>query len=316
LDATLGPILKQRASRAGIVLTNTDGDEPGIVMNLYRFVQAVGLLPVMAGNIKSFYDPYRNPDTQREFANSVGQNPKMVASYADGTKLAMEATVVANATGLCAGKRGMFGYSCSHVKDVVRHFSPEQLLEQGLVEFALGAQPGSGAFVVGYSDDEVKQQYMKYFKMGEGPLYVFYSPHVLPQLEIAVTIGRAALFGDATVTPIGRPICDVVTIAKRDLNDGETLDGKGGFASYGVIENVDVSLAEQLLPMGLSEGCRLTRSVRKDEAISYADVQRPAERMCDRLRAEQDQCFFLYADKAGNEVCFLHANTKQTSRAQ
>jgi predicted homoserine dehydrogenase-like protein len=39
LDGTLGPILKVYADRAGVVVTNVDGDQPGVIMNLYRFVQ-------------------------------------------------------------------------------------------------------------------------------------------------------------------------------------------------------------------------------------------------------------------------------------
>ena len=302
LDATLGPILKTRADRVGVVLTNTDGDEPGVIMNLFRFVQSVGYRPVLAGNIKSFLDPYRDPDTQREFAERVNQSPKQVASYADGSKLAMEMTVVANATGFRAGRRGMFGPRCDHVKDIIRHFSPEQLLERGLVDYALGAAPGSGAFVVGYDNDDVKKQRMQYFKMGDGPLYVFYWPFVLPHLQIAETVGRAALFGDATATPLGGPVCDVVSIAKRNLLPGETLDGKGGFATYGVIENADAAAAERLLPLGLSEGCRLVRAVEKDHSITYDDVERPQPRFCDQLREEQDKLFHGLSSCAPSDV--------------
>src|SRR3546814_10282268 len=32
LDATVGPILKVRADRAGVVISNTHGDQPGVVM--------------------------------------------------------------------------------------------------------------------------------------------------------------------------------------------------------------------------------------------------------------------------------------------
>jgi len=293
LDATLGPILKRRADKAGVVMTNADGDEPGVAMNLYRFVETIGYRPVMAGNIKGFYNPYRNPETQKGFAEKVGQNAAMIASFADGTKLSMETCILANATGLRAGRRGMFGHECEHVKEVIEHFSPEQLLEQGLVEFVLGAQPGTGAFVVGYNEDPVKQEYMRYFKMGDGPLYVFYTPYHLPQLQVAVTVGRAALFGDAAVTPIGAPVCDVVTVAKKDLQQGESLDGIGGFACYGMLENAEVSASENLLPMGLAEGCRLKRAIPKDTAISYADIELPAGRLCDLLRAEQNAQFAL-----------------------
>ncbi|HZZ72836.1 MAG TPA: hypothetical protein VFE24_11325 [Pirellulales bacterium] len=291
LDATIGPILKVYAERAGVVLTNTDGDEPGVAMNLFRFVKCIGLKPVMAGNIKGFYDPRRNPDTQRGFAEQTKQNVNMVTSFADGTKLSMETTIVANATGLRAGRRGMFGHRCAHVKDVLRHFTPEQLLEQGLVDFVLGAEPGSGAFVVGYGDQPGKAHYLNYFKMGAGPLYVFYTPFHLPHLEVAITVGRAALFQDAAVTPLGAPVCDVVTIAKRPLRSGEILDGIGGFTCYGMIDNAETAARENLLPMGLSGGCRLRRDILQDQPLTYADVDLPPNRLCDQLREEQTAYF-------------------------
>lgn len=237
LDATLGPILKHKADTAGVVISNTDGDEPGVALNLLRFVRTIGYCPVIAGNIKGFIDVHRNPDTQRAFAQSTGQHPRMVTSFADGTKLSMEATILANATGLRVATRGMFGPRCDHVNDVIKHFAAEDLLQQPLVDFALGAEPGSGAFVVGYNEDPVKQEYMKYFKMGEGPLYVFYTPFHLPHLQVAVTIARAALFADAAVAPLGAPVCDVVAVAKRNLAPGETLDDIGGFTCYGQIVN-------------------------------------------------------------------------------
>ena len=293
LDATVGPILKARADKAGVVLTNTDGDEPGVAMNLVRFVETIGYCPVMAGNIKGFYDPRRNPDTQAEFARKTGQNARMVTSFADGTKLSMETTILANATGFRAGRRGMFGHCCDHVKDILDHFRPEELLNQGLVEFVLGAEPGTGAFVVGYNDQPNKQEYMRYFKMGDGPLYLFYTPFHLTHLEVAITVARTVLFHDAAIAPIGPPVCDVLAVAKRNLIDGEVLDGIGGFTCYGMIDNAERCAAEDCLPMGLAEGCLLKKPVAQDEPIRYSDVVLPPGRLCDALREEQNARFRL-----------------------
>ena len=291
LDATVGPILKTYAERAGVVLTNTDGDEPGVAMNLLRYVRSIGLRPVLAGNIKGFIDPHRTPETQAAFAESVGQRPKMITSFADGTKLAMETTIVANATGFGVSRRGMNGWKCTHVRDVLDLVSPEQFADGGLVDYVLGAEPGSGAFVIGLSEEPLRRQYLRYFKMGDGPLYLFYTPWHLPQAEAPLTAARAALFHDASVTPLSGPTCDVVTIAKRDLSAGEMLDGIGGFTCYGAIENIAASRGASLLPMGLSEECRLVRDVERDTALTYDDVEVPTGRLADRLRQEQDRRF-------------------------
>ena len=291
LDATLGPLLRTRAEQAGVVYTQTDGDEPAVAMNLIRLVRSLGLRPVAAGNLKGFYDPYRNPDTQREFAAGVGQDPQMVASYADGTKLALEATVLANATGFGVASRGMVGYRCDHVRDLAQLLDPGTLLETPLVDYALGAEPGSGVFVVVYEDDPEAARYLRYFKLGDGPLYVFYTPFHLPHLEVALTAARAALEGDAAVAPAGAPVCEAITVAKRDLQAGESLDGLGGFAAYALIENAATSLGERLLPIGLSEGRRLARDVARDEPIAFADLEPHEPTLAERLYQEQVDLF-------------------------
>lgn len=291
MDATIGPILKVYADRAGVVITNTDGDEPGVAMNLVRFVRGVGYQPLAAGNLKGMIDPYRTPDTQKAFAEKYHQKPRMITSFADGTKLSMECTILANATGFGVGKRGMHGPKCAHVKEAMGVFPVEQLLSGGIVDYLLGAEPHTGAWVVAHSDNPLKRQYMNYFKMGDGPFYVFYTPYHLPHVQIVDTVSRAGLFADATVAPIGAPVCDVLTVAKKDLAAGETLDGIGGFQCYGTIDNASVVRRDGLLPMGLSEGCKLKRDVPKDQTIRNDDVVFPTGRLCDKLRQEQDAHF-------------------------
>jgi len=299
LDATVGPILKVYADRAGVVITNTDGDEPGVAMNLYRFAKTIGLRPVLVGNLKGMIDRYRTPDTQREFAEKYHQKPRMITSFADGTKLSMETTVLANATGFRVGKRGMFGPKCSHVKDALKLFPIERFKDGGLVDYLLGAEPHTGAFVLGFDDHLIKRQYMNYFKMGEGPLYVFYTPYHLPHLQIATTVARAVLFHDATVAPLGKPACEVITVAKRDLKRGELLDGIGGFTCYGMIDNSEVCRREHLLPMGISNDCRLKVDVRRDQAIAYSDVELREGRLCDKLWGDQNDHFGLQSNGRG-----------------
>ena len=290
LDATVGPILKVQADRAGVVITNTDGDEPGVAMNLIRFVQSIGLKPVVAGNLKGLYDPYRNPDTQKGFAEAHNQKATTMTSFADGTKLSMELTVLANATGFGVGQRGMYGPKLDHVNDSA-DFYGDKLVDGGMVDFLEGAKPGNGAFVIGHGEDPVRSDYLKYLKMGDGPLYVFYTPFHLPQLEIPLTVARNVLFRDATVTPKGGPSVDTIAVAKKDLSAGDTLDGIGGFACYGLLENYDVSRNIKALPMGVSDGCKLIRAVPKDQPVTYDDVELPEGRLCDRLRVEQEELF-------------------------
>lgn len=287
LDATLGPILKNRADSAGVIYTNCDGDEPGVAMNLIRYVKSIGLKPVVAGNLKGLYDPYRNPETQREFAARINQQPAKIASFADGTKLSMELTVLANATGFGVGKRGMYGPALKHV-DECGAFFRDKLKNGGIVDYLVGAAPFTGVFVLGHTTDSRTAAYLKYLKMGEGPLYVFYTPFHLPQLEVPLTVARAVTLNDATVSPAGEPVCDAITVAKQNLAAGEILDGLGGFTCYALIDHYAASRCRNALPIGVSEGCRLNRNIAKDQLITYGDVSLPETRLCDQLREQQD----------------------------
>ena len=192
-----------------------------------------------------------------------------------------------NATGFKPAKLGMHGHECKHVKDLLQLFKPEDFANGGIVDFVLGAEPHTGAFVMGYNDNPVLRQYMAYFKFGDGPLYMFYTPYHLPHLQLPHSVARAVLFNDPTLTPRGAMVCEAVAYAKRDLKASETLDGMGGFTNYGLIDTYENSLAHNCLPMSLSVGCRLVRDIAKDQPLSYSDVVLPAGRVCDQLRAEQ-----------------------------
>ncbi len=291
LDATVGPLLKQYADKEGVVYTNADGDQPGVIMNLFRYVQSIGCRPVLAGNMKGLQDVRRNPETQKGYAEQYHQKPQMVTSFADGTKISMEMAVIANATGFTVGQRGMYGPECSHVNQAANVFPLDQMIDTGLVDYILGAEPGGGVFVLGYNENKIQQQYLQYYKMGDGPLYTFYTPYHLCHLEAPLTAARAVLFEDPAVAPLAGPVCDVITRAKKTLKAGEILDGIGGFTCYGELEKSEICQRENLLPMGLSDGCTLKKDVQIDQPITYADIDLPQGRLCDKLREEQNQLF-------------------------
>jgi predicted homoserine dehydrogenase-like protein len=287
LDSFIGPILKAKAEQAGVVVTHTDGDEPGVAMTLLRYLRSLGLRPVAAGNLKGMVDYYRNPDTQRAFAEKNDQDVKKVTSFADSTKLSMEATVLANATGFQAGRRGMYGPACKDVREMANLLPANQMLSTGLVDYALGAAPFTGAFVIVHEDSPLKKVQLAYYKLGEGPFYVFYTPFHLPHIQIASTIGRAVIYRDPTVAPVAGPVCEVLTVAKRDLRAGERLDGIGGFCVYGLIDNSATARASAALPIALSESCVMRHAVSKDQVLTFADVVSPTGRITEDLWKEQ-----------------------------
>lgn len=291
--ATVGSVLTDRGRRAGVVVTAADGDQPGVELNLWRFVRAIGLTPVLCGNVKGLHDPYRTPTTQRAFAERWGQSPAMVTSFADGTKISVEQALVANATGMTVARRGMHGFDHDgHVDDAVTLFDLDELQRLGgIVDYVVGARPGPGVFVYATHDDPKQRHYLELYKLGKGPLYSFYTPYHLCHFETPLTAARAVLFGDTALAPQGAPTVEVVALAKRDLRTGEEIDGLGGYLTYGVCERADVTARDRLLPIGVAEGCRLLRDVPRDACLTYDDVVLPAGRLIDQLRSEQAERF-------------------------
>lgn len=296
LDCTVGPILKVYADKMGVIYTNVDGDQPVVIMNVYRMVKGMGLKPVLCGNIKGLQDPYRTPATQESFAKQWNQKPNMVASFADGSKMSYEQAIVANGTAMQVAKRGMHGPTVppnTTIKEVVNLFPLDDVLKgNGIVDYVVGiSEPAPGVFVLAATDDPVQQRFLKLYKLGDGPLYLFYEPYHLCHLLAANTIARAVLLGDAALTPLGKPYVEVVATAKRDLKAGETIDGIGGYMTYGECENADIRIAENLLPLGFAEGCVLKRDLSRDATLTFDDVIMPEGRFAYKLYKEQEEYF-------------------------
>ena len=256
LDATVGPWLQRAAGAAGVRYTLGDGDQPGVTLNLYRRVEAMGFRPLVCGNIKGMLDHYRTPETQRGFAEASGMDVRMVTSFADGTKVSLEQASIANATGMGVARRGMLAMESTDHVDTLTDAFDHELLEArgGIVDMVIGAKPGPGVFVFATTDDPVSRRLLEYGKLGKGPLYSFYEPYHLLVLAFPFSIARLVDFADGTLDARDRMSVEVVALAKRDLAAGETLDGIGGFTFYGACENRPEVVAENLLPAGLAEG--------------------------------------------------------------
>jgi predicted homoserine dehydrogenase-like protein len=293
IDATIGPILQVYAKKYGVILSACDGDEPGVQMNLYRWVKGLGLTPRVIGNVKGLQDPYRNPTTQKGFAERWQQNPAMVTSFADGTKISCEQSIVANATGFKVRSRGMsrgLEYR-GDVMQIGKLYDIDELRELGgIIDYVVGT-PLTKVYVLAEHPDPKQQHYLNLYKMGEGPLYSFFIPYHLVHFEVPNSIARVVLYRDSLAPPLAGPVVEVCAVAKRDLKVGEILDDYGMYMTYGEAVNVDEMSKGQYLPEGLVEGCKLKRNVTKDAVLTYSDVELPAGRLADRLRAEQYRHF-------------------------
>jgi predicted homoserine dehydrogenase-like protein len=275
LEATLGPFIKLQAEKHGVKYTLADGDQPGVTLNLWRHVKMMGFDPLLCGNIKGMEDRYRTPATQAVFAEKWGQSQDMVTSFADGTKLSFEQACIANATNMSVAKRGMIGLkSQQHIDHLVKEYDITELKAMGgVVDYVVGAKPGPGVFVYATTEDPLSIKYLKYGKLGDGPLYSFYIPYHLLFFELAFSIVRLIDYDDITLDAEFGLKVEVITIAKDNLTEGTVLDGVGGYHSYGICEKSEMVQKEALLPMGLSEGCTLKRHIGKDQPITFDDVE-------------------------------------------
>ena len=293
IDATIGPVLQTYAAQHGVILSACDGDEPGVQINLYRWVKGLGLTPRVIGNVKGLQDPYRNPTTQKGFADKWGQNPAMVTSFADGSKISFEQAIVANATGFAVRSRGM-SRGMEYKDDVMKIGKLYDIDEVrklgGIIDYVVGT-PLTKVYVLAEHPDPKQQHYLNLYKMGDGPLYSFFTPYHLVHFEVPFAIARVVLFRDQLAKPLGGPVVEVCACAKRDLKAGETLDDYGMYMTYGEAVNADEMCRKKYLPEGLVEGCVLKRDIPKDAVITYDDVSLPSGRLADQLRAEQYRMF-------------------------
>lgn len=293
VDATIGPMLQVYARKHSVIMSACDGDEPGVQMNLFRWVKGLGLIPRVIVNVKGLQDPYRNPTTQQGWAERWGQNAAMVTSFADGSKISFEQSIVANATGFKVRSRGMsrgLKYDGS-IMDIHKLYDLDEARALGgIVDYTVGPA-GVKVFILAEHTDAKQRHYLNLYKMGEGPLYPFWTPYHLVHFEAPNAIARVVLFGDGLAPPLGGPVVEVCAVAKRDLAAGEVLDEYGMYMTYGEAVNADEMSAERYLPEGLVEGCKLKRAIAKDQALTYDDVELPRGRIADQLRAEQYRHF-------------------------
>jgi predicted homoserine dehydrogenase-like protein len=288
-DVTVGAVLARMAKSAGVVYTGSAGDEPGAIMELYDFARSLGFDVIVAGKGKNNpLDVSATPESLAEEAEQKRMNPKMLASFVDGTKTMVEMAAVANATGFSPDTPGMHGPEETEPNRLGEVFS---LADEGgllsgyhTVDYVRGVAPG--VFVVVRSEEGPVRETLRYLGQGAGPNHVFYRPYHLTSLETPISVARAAVYGEPTIVPLPAPTAEVVAVAKRDLKAGEKLAGIGSADYYGRAYRVEE--APGMLPLGLASGARTTRPVARVEVIARSGVELAEESLVVALRRLQD----------------------------
>lgn len=274
-DLMFGTLLVDEAKRQGRVYTASDGDQPTAIKRVVDDIQLWGFELVVAGNMKGYHDQYVNPTTIAPEADKRGLDHKMCSSYTDGTKMCVEMAVVANALDMVAAKPGMHGPRIDHVLQIFDHIDIESNWREhgAFVDYVIGAEPKGGVFAIGYTESELQRQTIGWYppNMGPGPFYLFYRPFHLGAIEAMNCVVEAVCDGTARLQP-NRHKTNVFAYAKHDLAAGDVVDGMGGYAAYGLIDNLDGGGGHVGLPILLADDVPLRRSIRKDEPILFDDV--------------------------------------------
>ncbi len=315
-DVAVGPLLHRRARAAGVVYTVADGDQPGCIMRLVDWARALGLEVVVAGRGTRRFGFDREGDPEEAFdrygfsdalVREQQLNAQMYNSFRDGSKSQIEMCSVANMAGLIPDVRGMHEPSAS-VADLAKVFSLREhggvLHRFGVVELANAvAADGAtilpnhldiGIFIIVRTDHPRIAQDLGFYGLALGPdgtTAAHYRPYHLCGIEAPLSAAEAGLYGKPTGAPMGAPVAEVIAVAKHDLKAGGTLDGSGGKAVYGLIERSEIARAENLVPLTMTNGVRLTTPVPAGRPITYAMIERPADSFLWSLRAEQDALF-------------------------
>lgn len=291
-DITIGVYLNKLAEDNGVIYTGSAGDEPGAIMELYDFADALGFKIIGLGKGKN--NPLNldaNPESVAEAAKQKKSNPKMIASFQDGTKTMVEMNAVANATGFLPDKPGMHGFKAG-IKELPAIFELDseggQVKKHKIVDFVEGIAPG--VFAIISSEKEEVNEEMKYLSMGEGPNYVLYRPFHLTSLETPLSVAKAYLHNTPTIAPYKGMVAETATVAKVDLKAGDNLDTIGGYTIYGRIYEYEEAKSLSALPIGLvSNKLVLKNDVKKGEVITYRDVNHDDSSLIWELRKKQDE---------------------------
>jgi predicted homoserine dehydrogenase-like protein len=311
VDVVVGPLLYAQAQKRGVIYSLAYGDQPAIICELVDWARTNGFEVIAAGKGTKHLPEYKRstPETALAFHEFTpeqiakgGFNPKMFNSFLDGTKQSIEMVAVANATGLGIPADGL-SYAPASVYELATVLRPRSmggvLDRAGVVDvttshYAEGREvPNNiryGMFVVFTSPEPYTIRCFSEYGLAVDPtgtIASMWRPYHLIGLEIGTSIASIAVRGEATGAPEAGFIGDVGCATRKALKAGSLIDGEGGYAVYGTIASAERSRGDKLVPMGLSQGCKLVRDVPADHWITEADVSFDESSFLWKLRRQQ-----------------------------
>ena len=313
-DAFCGPILARKAQEAGVVYSLAYGDQPALICELVDWARATGFEVTAAGKGMNFEPRYRysTPDTVWSFFGWTEEevakgdfNPKMYNSFTDGTKAAIEMAAVANGTGLDCPDDGL-AFPPAGLHDLARVFRPVadggRMAKSGLVDIAASQEPDGrevfnniryGVFVTIKAHSEYARACFKQYGLLTDPSGWYGSmwrPFHIIGLETSISVLSAVLRNEPTGSS-KEFRGDAVATAKKDMQPGELLDGEGGYAVWAKAIPAARSLSLKALPIGLAHNVPLKRAVKKDQIVSFDDVELSKDLDVVQVREDMEKHF-------------------------
>lgn len=290
VDLILGHLLQAEAKKHGVVVTSDAGDQHGVLARMMEEVEMWGFDIVQAGNMKGFLERHRDMAGTVEIAKKLNLSTIQCLAYTDGSKLNIEMAIIANEYGLTPLVPGMEGPRAEKVQDALKVFDFDKYGGKGRVDYILGAKEhGGGVYVIGRCDSAFQQGYMNYYKVyNRHPYYLFVRPYHLCHLETPRAAALAALYGKAVCTQRMGRVSDCFAYAKKDLAAGARIEHAiGSDEVYGLIDDAKKADASNQIPQGVldvedsPERPVLKRAVKKDQPLTWDDVEIPAGRMAE-----------------------------------
>ena len=217
LDGTVGPILKRQGRRGGRDLHLLDGDQPGVQMNLYRFVAGLG---VQAGAVRQHQGPARplpQPDARRRASPRSGaRSPPWSPPSPTAPRSPSSRRSSPTAPASRVARRGMLGPDFSGGDPTRRWCRWRQTVcglrrgssttsGPGIVDYVVGARPGPGVFVLGTHRRPAPAALPQPLQARRGAATTAsHTPYHLCHFEVPTSVARAVLFGDAVLDAGGR----------------------------------------------------------------------------------------------------------------
>ncbi|ALN72424.1 NAD(P)H-dependent oxidoreductase [Aureimonas sp. AU20] len=301
-DITIGRFLREEAAKAGVVYTGAAGDEPAATIEIVGFAQSLGFDIVCAGKGKN--NPLKfdaTPDAYEEEARRRNMNARMLVEFVDGSKTMIEMVAVANATGLVPDVPGMHGPAATRDELATVLCTKEDggvLSGTGKVDYSIGKGVAPGVFCVVKPRHERVLERMSDLKMGPGPNYTIFRPYHLTSLEVPLSAVRAVVKKAPDMQPAERPVAECVTLAKRDLNPGDTLGKIGEYDYRGFAMTWEGARDEGALPLGLAERAKVIRPIKAGEKLTYANCQPDDSLVITQIRQRLDQADSRFASSA------------------